>query len=120
MAQQARVLHGKLARLNELDDRHLACRAGRHSWPVLIPGRKLPKGISATRQADGCYQVTETCAVCDEERTKTTLPNGVYDQSATYKYRYPERWIRFSIDEEISRSDIVGELYRRIGEELFR
>lgn len=107
--------------LADMDDEQLACRAGRHSWPILIPGRKIPRGIRATLNAhDGSYQITETCPVCGETRTKTTLPRGVYDRNAVYRYEYPPNWIRIPLDEPISRADIVAELYRRVGSQLFK
>lgn len=117
----AHVRDSKLARLAELSDEQLACRAGRHSWPIMVPGRKIPKGIYATRYPeDGSYQITETCEICDETRVMVTLPNGVYDANAKYAYTYPKSWVRFSIDEEITRADIKGEYYRRVGKALFK
>lgn len=111
----------KLARLAKLSDEQLACRAGHHDWPKLIPGREIPKGISSVRNPqDGSYLVTETCSVCDKQRWKVTLPKGVWDLDAGYRYDDPEGWIRFAVGEEISRRDIVAELYRRVGPELFR
>jgi hypothetical protein len=110
----------KLARLSELSDEHLACRAGHHSWPKLIPGRAIPRGVKSVRNPeDGSYLVTQTCDVCGKERWKVTLPKGVWDLDAGWRYDDPEGWIRFAIEEEISKRDLTAELYRRLSPQLF-
>lgn len=73
------------------DDDILGCRAAGHAFPKIRTTRagRLPKGISARRQFDGSYQITSTCRDCGTERTITTLPGGMIDLPATYKYTYP-------------------------------
>lgn len=109
----------KLAVVGKLSNEQLACRAGRHPWPVLIPGLPIPDGIRPTPNHDGSFQITETCPICGSTRTRTTLPKGSYDRSAHYAYRHPEDWLTIHQDEEVTRGDIVAELYRRVGPELF-
>jgi hypothetical protein len=100
--------------LSEIDDDQLACRAGRHDWPVLKAGaKKLPKGMAASRQADGCFQITETCGNCRKKRVTTTLPGGVFDVDARRDYEDPENWVKIPRDLGLTRRDLVGENWRR-------
>ena len=41
--------------LHGLDDKVAACLGDHHPWPQVRPG-KLPKGVRAVPQADGCYR----------------------------------------------------------------
>lgn len=107
------IRSSKTAYLNEIPDEQLACRAGRHDWPVLVPGRKLPQNFRVARERDGVFQLTEICGRCGEERTMTTLPRGVFDMGAVYAYKYPKDWVRVPRDVELSRRDCVAENLRR-------
>jgi hypothetical protein len=77
--------------MTSADDDVLGCRASGHAFPKIRATRagKLPKGVSARRQWDGCYQLTSVCRDCGTERTITTLPGGMIDLPAHYKYVYP-------------------------------
>lgn len=104
--------------LARLSDDQLTCRANAHVWPVPVPNRKRPKGFNAIRQHDGCFQITHTCDRCGETRETVTLPGGVLDTSAKYTYRYPDGWVRFALEDDISRADIRAEYYRRLFEQI--
>lgn len=93
------------------DDRLLACRAQGHAFPKLRAGR-VPRGIRATRQHDGAYQVTSTCRDCGTERTLTTLPGGALDLPASYTYRWP-RGYATPAGAHITRRMALAELWDR-------
>jgi hypothetical protein len=103
--------------LHGIDDNIIACKGGHHDWPHIRPGNKLPRNVKAVPQADGCYQLQETCRSCGLVRCKTTLPKGFYDRNAKYQYLdnvgyYAPRGA------DLSRADYSEELYRRIAEML--
>ena len=74
------------------DDDILGCRASGHAFAKIrtTSSGRLPKGITARRQFDGSYQITNTCRDCGTERTITTLPGGMIDLPAHYRYEYPK------------------------------
>ena len=104
-----------------LDDSFLSCRGDRHSFPKLrARNGKLPRGISVSRQHDGCFSLTFVCPDCGTERTRVTLPGGRYDPAAAYTYRYPPGYLS-PRDSGLLRSDFTAELVRRVFEGgLFR
>ena len=103
----------------KVDDRQLECMTQRHQWPVInLRNRALPKGISATRQHDGCYQIRETCPNCGKVRWYTTLPGGVFDVQVHYRYEDPQNWTTKHDDIELTRRDYKAELFRRAAEQL--
>jgi hypothetical protein len=102
--------------LHNLPDKFIPCRGDHHDWPVLKPG-KLPRGIRAIPLHDGSFEMTAICRNCGRERTKTTLPRGVYDRDAKYVYRDPEGY-KAPPGLGLSRQDYIAELYRRVAESL--
>jgi hypothetical protein len=104
-------------RLHSLDDQTVACRGDHHDWPVLQPGR-LPEGISARPQADGCYQIRVTCRNCGRVRVKTTLPRGLYDGSAAWRYEGGPKDFREPPGMGMSRADYTTELWHRMSETI--
>lgn len=104
--------------LAHVDDKTIECRGGMHDWPQLRIG-KLPKGISAIPLKDGTYQLKITCRNCSRTRTRTTLPRGYYDASATYTYKGgPEDFESKPLSERagLRKPDYTVELYRRNAE----
>ncbi len=105
--------------LANLPDDQLECMSQRHVWPVIdLHKTSLPKGISAARQHDGCYQVRETCPNCGKVRWYTTLPGGVFDVNAQYRYEDPQNWVTKHDDIEATRRDYKAELFRRAAGQL--
>ena len=101
--------------LAKADDKILACRGQGHSWPKLRAGR-TPKGLTARRQIDGCYQLTFICRDCGMERTMTTLPTGEIDFPAKYTYKAPEGY-KTPKGSFITRRECLAEEWRRVLEE---
>jgi rRNA maturation protein Nop10 len=97
-----------------MDSTQLACRGQQHTWPVVIPGRKLPKGWNHEPIGGGCYQITETCSVCGRQRTSVTLPHGVVDEFVERRYASGDRWVRIPRDLGLTRSALRTEIYRRV------
>lgn len=58
--------------------------------------------------------------MCQTERTKTTLAGGIYDRNAHYVYKHPANWVTIPWEEEITRGDIVAELYDRVAPMLIK
>lgn len=69
------------------------CRGYYHPWPILVPGKRVPRGFRATLQKDGCYQIVETCPQCGSKRTTTTLPGGASDPDAVRRIEHPDDWV---------------------------
>lgn len=86
--------------LSEMPIEQLVCRGNYHPWPILQPGKKIPKGYRAALQRDGCYQITETCPSCGSTRTSTSLPGGASDSDAVRTIRHPEDWVTLPKDLE--------------------
>jgi hypothetical protein len=98
----------------------LACRARRfHDFPILRAHRTVPKGITAVPQADGCYQIRETCRVCGLIRYKTTRPGGAYDLDAHYVYERPDDWVVIPRDLDITQADLQAANWELCAEQLF-
>lgn len=102
--------------LHNLPNKFIPCRGDRHDFPVLKPG-PLPRGIRAIPQHDGSFQMVSICRNCGRERTKTTLPAGVYDFSAKYTYKDPAGY-KAPRGLGLTRADYIAELYRRVAESL--
>lgn len=100
--------------LHGLDDKLLACRGDHHVWPQMKVGRVLPRGMSAVRQRDGCFQLRQRCSNCGMVRTKMTLPGGRWDLDAGWVYTDKPRGYAAPKGSEITRLDAVAELGRRI------
>jgi hypothetical protein len=104
--------------LNGIDDDIVACKGGHHDWPHIKPG-KLPKGVQAVPQRDGCFQIRETCRSCRLVRIKTTLPGGYYDASAKYVYTDSVGYYAPS-GLGVTRYEYAAELYRRLAESILK
>jgi hypothetical protein len=76
----------------------------------------------------GVFQRQETCERCGKQRTKVTLPpgvyqvltNGIYPPGAHWTYTDPDNWVVMTEDEEIAKTDIVAEFDYRMAELLYR
>jgi hypothetical protein len=79
--------------LSRMPIEQMLCRGNYHPWPVLEPGKRVPRGYRATVQRDGCYQITEVCPRCKSTRTSTTLPGGASDPQAIRTIVHPEDWV---------------------------
>ena len=99
----------------QASDEVLACRAQGHAWPKLRAGR-LPEGIALKRERDGCYQIESTCRDCGMVRTITTLPSGMIDYPATYRYVQPDGY-RSPVGSEVTRRECLAEIWRRARED---
>lgn len=105
--------------LGTVPDDQLECMTQRHPWPLIdLRDKRLPKGIRAVRQHDGCYQIEETCPNCGKARWYTTLPGGVFDVNVIYRYKDPQGWVTKHDDVEATRRDYKAELFRRAAEQL--
>jgi hypothetical protein len=109
-------------KVNDIPDGQLACRAGRHDWPMdrLQVGKPLPRGLEVDPAPGGCYQMTDICQRCGKRRIVTTLPQGVYDTSADYDYKDPADWVRLGRDLEVTKRELRAENIARNAERLFR
>lgn len=107
-----------LADLKHVSDDTVVCRGDHHDWPQLRPG-PLPKGIRSypTGYRDGSQMVVETCKACGRERYKITLPKGVWDISAGWRYRGGPQDFSHP-GEDLNRADFANELGRRLTEHL--
>jgi hypothetical protein len=112
--------HELLRLLNEIPDWEVACRGGRHRFPLddAVPGRKLPKGVGARPARDGCYQVAERCPKCQTLRVWLTLPGGRLDASVQYRYVYPPEWVKVPREFGVGRRSFLQEKYRRLHDDL--
>jgi hypothetical protein len=88
----------------------------------------LPGGITSVYLPnEGVYQRTETCERCGKQRSKVTLPPGIYPalpsgpyaEGATWRYVDPDNWIRMTEDEQIDRGDVNAEFDYRMKELLY-
>jgi len=76
--------------LHNVDDAILACRGQRHSFPKLIAGKPLPKGVRVVGPyVDGVMELVNTCPDCGKIRRLVTAPHGVLDLPAKYSYKDP-------------------------------
>jgi hypothetical protein len=126
--------------LRGLSVAQLACLAYGHTWPVLIPGIKVPKGFRAvpSPQRNGVFLVTEGCSrrivihgsasQCGTVRKSQTLPSrngvrGVFDRGHMRNYAYDDgpggEWEKRPEGSRLTRLDFTDEIYRRMGRELF-
>jgi hypothetical protein len=105
--------------LEHVDDAFLACR-GNHNFPKMrLTGGKLPDGITARRQTDRSYQITEICPDCGVKRTYSTVPDGWLGTKHHYVYDWPDGYrMPYGASAFISIADCRGELWRRIREQL--
>lgn len=86
-------IHSAAKLLARMSLEQMLCRGNYHPWPVLEPGKRVPRGYRATVQRDGCYQITETCPRCGSMRTSTTLPGGASDPDVQRRIIHPDNWI---------------------------
>lgn len=104
--------------LSEIPDDELACRAEKHDWPKLIPGKPLPRNFRSEfadpARRNGVYLITETCGLCGKKRSRLTLPRGVYDTSAVYWYEDPPHWKRLAQALGVTKTDCKAEVYQRL------
>lgn len=107
--------------LNEIPDNQLACRSGRHDWPMdrLQVGRALPKGLRAVPYTSGQYQLVDECQRCGKTRTITTLSDRSFDVDASYVYADPKEWVTLHEDLEVTKRDLRAENIRRNADRLF-
>lgn len=97
-----------------MDDDILVCRGQRHEWPVVTPGRPLPRGVKAQPAREGAYRITETCLRCGQvDRTITTEPHGFWPRARTYSYSYGDRWEPMPEFAALGPRDMKGEAFRR-------
>lgn len=101
------------AGLTDVSDEQLTCMAEGHAWPKLRLNRNVPRGIRLYPNADGTYQLVYICETCGTERTRTTLPRGVYDSNQTYSYVYPKSWRHFKAADDMYRGRMKTELSKR-------
>jgi hypothetical protein len=108
--------------LARTDTKYLVCRGQRHDFPVLYPGRQLPKGIRPVPTVDeagvrdGGFQLVFTCPRCGTERTRTTLPGGIYDFGIAFDYKHPKGY-KSPPGSGVTRQDAFMETWRRAMED---
>jgi hypothetical protein len=106
------------AGLTDVGDEQVTCMAEGHAWPKLRLNRRVPHGVRLYPNADGTFQLVYVCEICGTERTRTTLPRGVYDASQAYSYVYPRTWVHFTAGDDMSRGRIKTELSKRMFDTL--
>jgi hypothetical protein len=104
--------------LRNYPDKYLACR-NRHSWPDLVPGRKLSTRVrfepwhDPSGERQGCYYHEETCRNCGRVRWRITGPPGQFYSGATsWKYKDPDGYAS-PTGLEIIKGDYLELLYQR-------
>lgn len=112
MAARRKVRDEKAEYLNEISDEQLACRADRHDFPRLVPGKPPPPNFRARPQRDGSYLLTKTCNSCGKELWALT-PGGVIDGTIEFRARYPRNWKVVPRDVGLRKKDCMTENFRR-------
>lgn len=100
--------------LTHVDDRQLTCMVWGHQWPILELNRPLPKGFRPYLNSDGTQDWEYTCQRCTTIRHRSTLKYGLYDDLAQWGYRYPDWWIHFTLDDDMSRGRLKREHVKRM------
>ena len=90
--------------LSEMDNDQLTCRGQRHQFPVLRPGRKIPRGVTA-RITDGVTEYEWTCPVCGTVRTQVP--------GEQYRYSHGKRWMRIPRETGLTAATMRDEAFRR-------
>lgn len=107
------VVDADMAYLHDLDDNIVVCKGQRHDFAKIRPG-KLPRGLEAVPQKDGCYQIRQRCRNgCGVVRTMTTLPGGVFDMDVQYRYEYENPAFHAPRDTGLTARDYMAEAVRR-------
>jgi hypothetical protein len=109
-----------LALLNTVPDTQVRCRAGRHKWPFddAVPGKPLPRGISARPQVDGTALIVETCARCGKERRFMTGEGGALTGFETFGYSKPKDWVQIPREYGAGPRTFRREQLRRLQEQI--
>jgi hypothetical protein len=109
-----------LALLNTVPDTQVRCRAGRHKWPFddAVPGKPLPRGISARPQADGTSLIVEACGRCGKERRFLTGVGGALTGDETFGYSKPKDWVQIPREYGAGPRTFRREQLRRLQEQI--
>lgn len=116
--------------LAKMPDTQVVCRSRGHRWPDMDPSASVaPSGVISLYDRNlGVFQQTEICERCGKQRSKVTLPPGMYPTlpngpfapGARWAYVDPKDWISFTEDDAIERRDITAELDYRMKELLYK
>ena len=106
--------------LTRMSDEQLTCMAEGHDWPRLRLNRIVPKGFRSLPNADGTSLWIYTCGICGTTRRRMTLRYGLHDPEASYSYTYPDTWIHYTLEDEISRARLKREVSKRMYEAIQR
>ncbi len=116
--------------LSKVSNEQLVCRVRGHRWPdVDLSSNKAETGISSSyNQNLGVFEQTEICERCGKQRSRVTLPPGIYPHLADgvyipgsrWSYVDPENWVRFTQDDEMSRGNLASEYDYRAKEKFYR
>jgi hypothetical protein len=115
MATSPAVRKRIATKVDEIPDRQLACRAGRHKWPLdeLEVGKKAPKGLEISPSPSG-YQLDDVCTRCGKTRTFTTHGN-ILDDTTDRRYKDPKDWVKLDRDLEVTKNKLRAALIIRSG-----
>lgn len=95
-----------------LSPEQLACRGGRHDWPLnhLRLNHALPRGMKAVQipETYGVWQMEETCPVCGTERIWTTGRGHSFRSDTVFSYVYPDNWVRIPRDIGVTSRDCLA------------
>jgi len=100
----------------EISTAQFTCLAYSHVMPVLIPGERIPRGVTMVpdMRLVGCMRITEHCLRdCDVHRISTTLPGFRFNKDEDYQYVYGDRWVLRPDNLILTPRDFRAEIYRR-------
>lgn len=118
----------KYATPEQLSNEQLVCRVRGHRWPdVDLNSTELEPGITSHyEQNRGVFQQSETCERCGKDRTRVTLPPGIYDTlpagiylpGSRWSYDDPDDWGR--LRQDTPRQALIDEYDRRGKRKFYR
>jgi hypothetical protein len=105
--------------LYSADNKVLGCKGQRHDFPILRPGRSLPRGLRIEGPYhDGVMELVFTCrAGCGTVRRLVTAPAAQLDLPAMYRYKYHDAY-KYPKGSGITKRDCLYETWRRAKEDL--
>lgn len=116
--------------MSRIPNEQLVCRVRAHRWPdVDLGNNRAETGIVSVYNTNlGVFEQTEICERCGKQRHRVTLPPGIYPTlsdgifvpGSRWTYSDPDNWERFTVDDDISRGDLISEYDYRAREKFYK
>lgn len=103
--------------LQQYNTNNLVCRSQRHDFPVLVPGKPLPRGCHTRQSREGMWQLVDFCRRCGRKRVTTLLPGNIIEPGLRRSYTDPKGYAKPKGLPRVSMHRAFGELLRRMAEE---